>query len=147
MEKTTAVKIAKAEKFAMLSAIVKESGNENAEMLAQFIDHEVEMLAKKNKSSGSKAPSKKQIAKDAETAKNAEKIFAFMAENPEKKFTVSDFIKSVEGLEGLTPQKVRPMLKPLLDTGAIATNKEKGRSVYFLADAETEVEAVEADCE
>ena len=77
-------KITKAQKFAMLKAIPQVA--ENA-MLVEFIEHEMELLAKKNSSE------KKPTAQQTANIGIGEAILAYISSQPTSLFTITEIIK------------------------------------------------------
>lgn len=95
----------------------------SAEQVA-FIDHELELLAKKN--SGEKKPTPTQVANEA--LKSA--IVADM--EPNRQYTVTEVIKEVPACAGLTNQKVSPLMNQLVEDGKLVKTTEKRRSYFSL---------------
>lgn len=94
----------------------------NAELIA-FFNHEIELLERKN-SSGSKAPSKTQVAN--ETLKT--EILELMANDT--KYTVSELDK----LMGIgSPNKTNALVKQLKDSGLVIRTVDKGRAYFTKA--------------
>lgn len=112
-------KLTKKEKFAMLKAIPAVAENP---MLVDFIDHEVELLNKKNTSE--KKPTAKQIANEAIKAEILNEMKA------DKLYTCSDIIKVVPICEGFPTQKVSPLMNQMVDAGLLEKLTEK-RKTYF----------------
>lgn len=106
-------KITKKEMFAKLREKVKD----NAEMV-KFIDHEIELLEKKN---ANKLPSATQIANEG----HKEKIMEFLAKNG--KSTVTQIMKAI-GLE--SNQKTSALVRQLKENGMVVRTEEKGVA-YF----------------
>ena len=95
----------KREKFEMLKALSEVKANP---MLTEFIDHELELLAKKNTSE--KKPTAKQIANDS--IKDA--ILSVLTDG--KVMTVTDLLKNVPGLpEDMTNQRMSALLRQMYD--------------------------------
>lgn len=113
-------KITKREKFAMLRAIPEVAKNP---MLVEFIDHEMELLAKKN--SAEKKPTANQIANKGV----ADAIVEALANEPNRLFTITDLIKSVPACAELTNQRVSAIVRPLINV-SIERVEEK-RKAYF----------------
>jgi hypothetical protein len=88
----------------------------------KFIDHEIELLDKKN--SADKKPSKEQVANAMASAS----LLNWMEIN--KVYTIGDLIKSCPVCEGLSNPKVTALLRPLKDNGSVVRTEEK-RKVYF----------------
>ena len=118
-------KITKAQKFAMLKAIPAVA--ENA-MLVEFIDHEMELLAKKN--SAEKKPTAQQTANKG----IADAIVSAMENEPNRLFTITDIIKSVPECADLTNQRVSAIVRGLI--GVSVERIEEKRKAYFRFKAE-----------
>lgn len=118
-------KITKREMFAMVREIVIANGGENAELLTNFIDHEVELLTKKN--TGDKKPTAKQVANEAIKAE----ILAEMEAG--KMYTCSDIIKSVEICNSFPTQKVSPLMNQLAESGKVVKTIDKRKTYFSLA--------------
>lgn len=116
---TTSTKLTKAQKFAMLRAIPAVA--ENA-MLVEFIDHEVELLSKKN--SAEKKPTAQQVA----NAGIATAIIEGM--EPNRLYTVTEVIKSIPQCADLTNQRVSALLRQLVEAGKVKRTEDK-RKAYF----------------
>lgn len=133
MENTSnSTKVTKRERFAQLMEIVKASDVENSAELVAFIEHEVELLTKKNSRSGK--PTKTQLENN--TIK--EKIVSIL-ERVGKPMTVTQLLAESE-LAELSNQKVSALLTQLRKSGAIVRTVEKKVAFYSLAD---EVESAE----
>ena len=116
---TTSTKLTKAQKFAMLRAIPAVA--ENA-MLVEFIDHEVELLSKKN--SAEKKPTAQQVA-------NAGIVTAIIeGMEPNRLYTVTEVIKSIPACADLTNQRVSALLRQLVEGGKVKRTEDK-RKAYF----------------
>ena len=118
-------KITKAQKFAMLKAIPEVAANE---MLVEFIDHEMELLAKKN--SADKKPTAQQTA-NAEIAKA---IVERLSAEPNRLFTITEIIKEVPACAELTNQRVSAIVRGLI--GVSVERVEEKRKAYFRYSAE-----------
>ena len=113
-------KITKREKFAMLKAIPAVAENE---MLVEFIDHEMELLAKKN--SADKKPTAQQVANKG----IADAIVEVMAIDPNRMFTITEIIKEVPECAELTNQRVSAIVRGLI--GVSVERIEDKRKAYF----------------
>ena len=116
---TTSTKLTKAQKFAMLRAIPAVA--ENA-MLVEFIDHEVELLTKKN--SAEKKPTAQQVANAGITTAIIEGM------EPNRLYTVTEVIKSIPQCADLTNQRVSALLRQLVEAGKVKRTEDK-RKAYF----------------
>jgi hypothetical protein len=121
----TTTKTTKAQKFEMLKNIPAVAENE---MLVEFINHELELLAKKN--SAEKKPTAQQTA----NAGIAEAIVSAMANEPTRLFTITELIKEVPACAELTNQRVSAIVRGLL--GVSVERIEDKRKAYFRFKAE-----------
>jgi len=115
----TTQKITKAQKFAMLKAIPAVA--ENA-MLVEFIEHELELLAKKN--SAEKKPTAQQ------TANEGIKTAILNGMESGKAYAVTEIIKSVPECADLTNQRVSALMRQMVESGAVVRTEDK-RKAYF----------------
>ena len=113
-------KITKAQKFAMLKAIPVVA--ENA-MLVEFIEHEMELLAKKN--SAEKKPTAQQTA----NAGVASAIVEHLSAEPNRLFTITELIKEVPACAELTNQRVSAIVRGLI--GVSVERVEEKRKAFF----------------
>jgi hypothetical protein len=111
-------KLTKAQKFGMLKDIPAVAENS---VLVEFIDHELELLAKKNASD--KKPTANQVANDG--IKTA--IVNGMESG--KLYTITDLIKSIPECAELTNQRVSALVRQLIPN-EIERVEEK-RKAYF----------------
>ena len=121
MEKTTAVR--KPTKKQMFTALLEMPGLSQEQK--DFINHEIELLEKKN--SGEKKPTATQVANEA--LKTA--ILDGMEAN--RLYTVTELIKEIPALAGLTNQKVSPLANQLVEDGKLTKTSEKRRSYFSLS--------------
>ena len=115
-------KVTKREKFEMLKALSEVQANP---MLTEFIDHELELLAKKNASE--KKPTAQQVANEG----LKQTIVDVLTENGGL-MTVTDVQKSCEELAELSNQRVSALLRQLKDEGKVERVEDK-RKAYFKA--------------
>ena len=115
-------KLTKAQKFTMLAEI--EAVKENP-MLAEFIAHELELLAKKN--AGDKKPTANQVANEG--LKTA--IVEGMEAN--RLYTVSELMKVIPELAEATNQKVSALLRQLVADGSVVRTEDKRKAYFSLA--------------
>ena len=110
-------KMTKAQMFAQIKANHNLSADEVA-----FIDHELELLAKKN--SAEKKPTAVQVANEG--------IKAEILEGMEvgKKYTITDLMKSVPACAELSNQRVSALVRQLVTDGSVERTEEK-RKAYF----------------
>lgn len=92
------------------------------EALTKFVEHELELLAKKN--SAEKKPTAVQVAnmgiKDA--------ILAGMQEN--RLYTITELVKEIPECNDLTNQRVSALVRQMVADGLVSRTEEK-RKAYF----------------
>ena len=93
--------------------------------LVDFIDHELELLAKKN--SAEKKPTAQQTA----NANIAEAIVAHLSAEPNRLFTITEIIKEVPACADLTNQRVSAIVRGLI--GSSVERVEEKRKAFFRA--------------
>ena len=131
MENTqNTVKVTKRERFEQIKALVSN----NAELVA-FIDHEIELLNKKNSRSGK--PTKTQV--ENETIKNT---ILDILQTIGKPVTVTQLLANDE-LNGLSNQKVSALLAQLRKSDKVVRTVEKKVAFYSIKEESDEVEEVE----
>lgn len=110
-------KMTKREMFEM----IKANHNLSADEIA-FIDHELELLAKKN--SAEKKPTAVQVANEG--------IKADILDGMEigKKYTITDLMKEIPACAELSNQRVSALVRQLVTDGAVERTEEK-RKAYF----------------
>ena len=108
-------KMTKREKFELLLTIAEVQENE---MLVDFINHELELLAKKNATGTLRKPTKTQI----ENENLIEVIFAKLQATGEG-MTISE-------IQGLTNQKMSAILKKLVDSQRVEKYTEKKKTFF-----------------
>lgn len=116
------VKVTKRERFAQLLAINEVAQNQD---LVDFINHEVELLTRKNSSE------KKPTAAQLENEKTAEVVLATLVENGNG-MTVTEIIKSNKDLGEFTNQKITAILRNLISADKVERIEDK-RKTYFKA--------------
>lgn len=109
---SNAKKMTKREMFEM----IKANHNLSADEIA-FIDHELELLAKKN--SAEKKPTAVQVANEG--------IKADILDGMEigKKYTITDLMKEIPACAELSNQRVSALVRQLVTDGAVERTEEK----------------------
>ena len=137
MTNTTTTKLTKTMKYDMLLAIEEVNSNP---ILVEFINHEKELIAKKNTTD--RKPTKVQVA-NVELAKN---ILAVM--NCGQIYTVSEILKNLND-STLTQSKISAVIRPMLTVtkdgtvnpnGVIERFEEKGKAYFRKLDLAEEAE-------
>lgn len=115
-------KLTKREKYEMLAKI--EAVKDNP-VLAEFVAHEMELLAKKN--AGDKKPTANQVANEG--------LKTAIVEGMEAKrlYTVSELMKVIPELAEATNQKVSALLRQLVADGAVVRTEDKRKAYFSLA--------------
>lgn len=115
MEKTK--KMTKVEYFKQIKANYPLTEDE-----VKFIDHEIELLSKKN--SAEKKPTAQQTANEA--------IKTAIVEGMERNrlYTVTEVIKSIPECADMTNQRVSALLRQLVEAGLVKRTEDK-RKAYF----------------
>ena len=125
MENTSnSTKVTKRERFSQLMEIVKASNVENSAELVAFIEHEVELLTKKNSRSGK--PTKTQVENETIKAQ-----IISVLERVGKPMTVTQLLGESE-FTGLSNQKVSALLTQLRKSGEVVRTIEKKVAFYSL---------------
>lgn len=93
--------------------------------LVKFIDHELELLVKKN------SAEKKPTAQQVENAGVAEAIVAHLRNDPNRLFTITELIKEVPACADMTNQRVSAIVRGLIGTSV--ERIEEKRKAYFRA--------------
>lgn len=103
-----------------------EDVKNNPELVA-FIEKRKELIAKKNtKSDGTK----KMTATQKANEELKEAIYNGM--EYDRKYTVTELLKEIPELDGLTNQKVSPLCNALVKEGKVQKVTEKGRSYFYV---------------
>ena len=113
----TAKKITKREKFEMLKAIAEVQANP---ILSEFIERELELLAKKN--SAEKKPTAQQEENEA--------IKETILENLTYRMTISEMQKTIPDLAEYSNQKISALMRQLILEGLVEKVEDKRKS-YF----------------
>ena len=128
MTTTNAKRITKTDRFNEIKALLADRAD-----LVEFIDHEIELIANKNKSaSGEKKPTATQVANNSIKAE----ILATMEVG--KRYTCAELIKLVPSLNDASTSKVSSLLRQMRTdvegaSGEIVRTEEKGKTYFALA--------------
>lgn len=124
MSEVSSRKPTKRDRFNTLLGIPQVA--ENAD-LVEFINHEIELLDKKN--SAERKPTPKQIENDGFKSD----ILAYM--EPDTLYSSADLTKSVPSIvaAGISGSRVTAMLTQLVASGAVVRTEEKRKGFYSLA--------------
>ena len=109
------------------NALLQMTEVQSNQTIVDFINHELELLAKKN--SAEKKPTATQLANDG--FKSA--ILARMGVNPDQLFTITDLIKSVPEISDLTNQRVSAIVRQMVEAGSITRVEDKRKAFFKMA--------------
>jgi predicted transcriptional regulator len=112
-------KLTKAQKYGMLKDLAEVKANP---ILVEFIDHELELLAKKN--SSEKKPTAQQIANDLIKSAILEKM------EVGRLYTITDLIKEIPECADLTNQRVSAVVRQMMASNLVERVEDK-RKAYF----------------
>lgn len=115
-------KVTKRENFTTIKGILEEVGRED---LVAVMEHEIELLAKKN-ASGTSKPTAVQVANES----IKEEILECMGKEPNRMFTISEMQKLFPCCAELSNQRVSALMKQLKEDGKVKRHEEK-RKAYF----------------
>lgn len=135
MTNTTTTKLTKAQKFEMLLAIPAVSENS---ILVEFINHEMELLAKKNASD--RKPTKNQIANTA----LGQKILNSM--ELDTLYTISQILKNLDD-EALNQSKVSAVVRGMLIKTANGVENPNGTIERIMEKGTAYFRKLDLDCE
>lgn len=127
MEKTT--RITKAMRFEDIKALLNGQPvtyGTSIEDAVDFIDHEVNLLAKKN-SGENKKPTKAQEENEGYKAL----ILEFLTDK--NGVTCTDILKGVPALSEFSNQKISALMRQLRLAGKVTVDEVKGKSLFRLA--------------
>lgn len=117
-------KMTKRDYFNILKAAYPVSASDYEDVM-KFLDHELELLAKKN--SSEKKPTATQTANEG--IKN--EILEGM--EIDKLYTITDMIKEISALAELTNQKVSAIVRQMVAEGTIERIEDKRKTFFKLA--------------
>ena len=120
--KTTEKKITKREKFEMLKNIAEVQANP---ILSEFIEREIELLAKKN------STEKKPTEKQTENAGIKEVIIEALTDE-ENGLTISAMQKKCADLAEYSNQKISALVRQMILDGIVTKTEEKGKAYFRL---------------
>ena len=115
-------KLTKREKFEMIAKIDAVASNP---ILAEFVEHELDLLAKKNASGVGKQTATQKANEELKSA-----ILDEMAKEPNRLFSISEMIKVFPCCNDLSLPKVTAVVTQLAKADVIERVEEK-RKAYF----------------
>ena len=121
---TNSKKMTKRDYFTILRASYPETASNYNEVIA-FIDHELELLAKKN--SAEKKPTAVQVANEGIKSAILEGM------EPNRLYTITELIKEIPECADMTNQRVSALVRQLKDDGKVERVEEKRKAYFRLA--------------
>lgn len=118
----TEKKLTKREKFEMIAKIGAVAENP---ILAEFVEHELELLAKKNASGTGKMTATQKANEEIKSS-----ILEEMAKEPNRLYSVSEMIKAFPACNDLSLPKVTALVTQLHKAEKVERVEEK-RKAYF----------------
>ena len=97
-----------------------------------FINHEIELLEKRNSKGGDKKPTAKQL----ENADLKTVILDFLADNPDEKFTITDMWKKIPVLANNTEmsnQRISAIVNQLKNENLVVRDEIKRKAYFSIA--------------
>lgn len=128
------VRITKAQRFEDIKALLNGDPvtyGTTPEIAVTVINHELELLAKKNSGSGDKKLTQTQQENEA----LKEQIMEFLAGLPEDTdgVTCTEILKSVPALADFSNQKVAALVRQLKMADRVVATEKKGKSLFRMA--------------
>ena len=117
-------KLTKMNKFEMIMEILVNGEFDNKDLLIEFVQHEMDLLAKKNSTGTLRKPTKTQL----ENEKYVAMIEEILLDKAPR--TISDIQAENEILAEMTNQKMSALLKKLVDSQKVVKFVEK-KKTYF----------------
>lgn len=124
----TVKRVTKSQRFEDIKALLNGEAvayDTTIETAVEFINNELELLAKKN--SGEKKPTKIQLENEA----HKEKILEFLAGQTEGK-TCTEIMKAIPEFADFSNQKVASLVRKLTDAGKVAKEVVKGKALFTI---------------
>lgn len=118
-------KMTKKDFFAILRATYPASADNYDEVIA-FIDHEVELLNRKN--SAEKKPTAQQVANDSIKTAIAEGM------EPNRLYTVTEIQKEIAECAELSNQRVSALLRQMKEDGIVTRTEDKRKAYFSIAE-------------
>lgn len=117
-------KMTKRDYFNQLLAIAEVKANAELE---KFINHELELLAKKNASTSGKLTPTQEV-----NEKIKEGIMECLMAEPNRMFTITEMLKEFECCAELSNQRLSALIRQMKEDGKVERIEEK-RKAYFKA--------------
>lgn len=118
-------KVTKKENF---NRLLKIEAVKNDSALVEFIEHELDLLNRKN------ASDRKLTGNAAENVELKKEVLEILSAEPNRLFTATEVWKKMKDWEKFSNQRVSSLLRQLIDEGKAVKTKDKKKSLFQLAD-------------
>lgn len=118
-------KVTKKENF---NRLLKIEAVKNNSALVEFIEHELDLLNRKN------ASDRKLTGNAAENVELKKEVLEILSAEPNRLFTATEVWKKMKDWEKFSNQRVSSLLRQLIDEGKAVKTKDKKKSLFQLAD-------------
>lgn len=127
------IRVTKAQRFEDIKALLNGEAvtyGTTVEVACEVLDHELELLAKKNAGGD-----KKMTPTQKENEGYKEQILEFLAGLPEdsKGVTCTEILKGIPALSDFSNQKVSALVRQLKNAGRVVSTEVKGKALFSLA--------------
>lgn len=127
------IRVTKAQRFEDIKALLNGEAvtyGTTIEVACEVLDHELELLAKKNAGGD-----KKMTPTQKENEGYKEQILEFLAGLPEDSqgVTCTEILKGVPVLSDFSNQKVSALVRQLKNAGRVVSTEVKGKALFSLA--------------
>ena len=100
---------------------------QNDATLKAFVEHEIDLLAKKSSSEH------KPTAQQMENRSIADAIEDFLSDHPTQLYTITELIKEVPACAELTNQRVTAIMRPMVESNRVEKIADKKKSLFRIA--------------
>jgi HSP90 family molecular chaperone len=100
---------------------------QNDATLKAFVEHEIDLLAKKSSSE------RKPTAQQMENRSIADAIEEFLSDHPTQLYTITELIKEVPACAELTNQRVTAIMRPMVESNRVEKIADKKKSLFRIA--------------
>ena len=100
---------------------------QNDATLKAFVEHEIDLLAKKSSSE------RKPTAQQMENRSIADAIEDFLSDQPTQLYTITELIQEVPACAELTNQRVTAIMRPMVESNRVEKIADKKKSLFRIA--------------
>lgn len=117
-------KAKKATKKDNFNRLLKIEAVRNDSALVEFIEHELDLLNRKN------ASDRKLTGNAAENVELKKEVLEILSAEPNRLFTATEVWKKMKDWEKFSNQRVSSLLRQLIDDGKVTKTKDKKKSLF-----------------